>query len=221
MSARKSDSALSRAESGGQRSPRRALPMRPSAASSNAESRKSESHALLSPPAARPQAPAISVSPAQNETVQQQFDAKARWTAAVARMSEMMDPETMDDLTAYVYELQSELASNLQLVEAMLTAQDQLGSEAQTQLRQLADVAAERIISAENAQQTWRRRAQKMRNSAESLRCVICLERARNVVLKPCSHLALCSQCTALAVNTATCPLCRVPSTGVDVVFIP
>lgn len=153
--------------------------------------------------------------------MEEQFDAKARWTAAVARMSEMMDPETMDDLTAYVYELQSELASNLQLVEAMLTAQDQLGSDAQAQLRQLADVAAERIISAENAQQTWRRRAQKMRNSAESLRCVICLERARNVVLKPCSHLALCSQCTALAVNTATCPLCRVPSTGVDVVFIP
>lgn len=147
--------------------------------------------------------------------------AKERWSDAVARVSELLDDATMDDLTEYVYELQSELESNVQLIESMLTAQEQLGSEAQAQLRQLADVAAERIISAESAQQTWRRRAHRMRSSAEALKCVICLERARNVVLKPCSHLALCSQCTAQAVNTATCPLCRVASTGVDIVFIP
>lgn len=182
------------------------------AAAAAAESRASPAAHVLPVP------PSISVSAAKRE---EQFDAKSRWNSAVARVSEVLKAELVDDLTSYVYELQSELAANVQLIESMLTAQEQLGSEAQAQLRQLADVAAARILTAESAQQTWRRRAHKMRNSAEALKCVICLERARNVVLKPCSHLALCSECTAQAVNTATCPMCRVASTGIDIVFIP
>lgn len=159
--------------------------------------------------------------PLRDEDEQQQglYDAKARWTAAVARVGEILNPQLMDDLTAYVYELQSELASNVQLVESMLTAQDQLGSEAQAQLRQLADVAADKILSAEAAQKTWRRRAEKMRSSAEAAKCVVCLERPRVVVMKPCMHLVVCSEC--IVQLDSHCPLCRGESTSADIVFAP
>lgn len=43
--------------------------------------------------------------------------------------------------------------------------------------------------------------------SAPSSECVICLERAREMVFIPCGHRCTCTECCK---NVKTCPMCRV-----------
>lgn len=146
--------------------------------------------------------------------------ARAAFDDAVSKLRPVVSPDILEHLLGYVYELRSELRSATDLIDSMLSAQDQLSVEAKAELQKLAEVAADRIIMTENQVQTWQRRANKMRSSAESLKCAVCLERQRNVVVKPCAHLAMCSECCG-KMRTQACPLCGLPSTSVDIVFIP
>lgn len=45
-------------------------------------------------------------------------------------------------------------------------------------------------------------------NDHESLLCIICVEREKCVVLRPCNHLCLCQECEPRLLHR-TCPICR------------
>lgn len=49
-------------------------------------------------------------------------------------------------------------------------------------------------------------------NISDDILCVVCLNSKRNVVFRPCNHLAVCSTCSEAAATSA-CPLCRAPVT--------
>jgi len=55
--------------------------------------------------------------------------------------------------------------------------------------------------------------------------CVVCLERAPVMALRPCGHKCVCAECLALLTaaapveGTPACPLCRVPVEGSVRVF--
>lgn len=48
--------------------------------------------------------------------------------------------------------------------------------------------------------------------SSDSMRCVICMERERSVMMEPCSHVCMCNQCAETSRSSmSTCPICRGP----------
>eukprot|EP01016_Furgasonia_blochmanni_P047537 TRINITY_DN6995_c0_g1_i4.p1 TRINITY_DN6995_c0_g1~~TRINITY_DN6995_c0_g1_i4.p1 ORF type:complete len:364 (+),score=59.83 TRINITY_DN6995_c0_g1_i4:108-1094(+) len=53
----------------------------------------------------------------------------------------------------------------------------------------------------------------------EDLKCIICMDRARNVILKPCHHLCVCNECWRLTTNKI-CPVCKAGVDGVVDIFI-
>jgi len=53
----------------------------------------------------------------------------------------------------------------------------------------------------------------------ESLDCVICMEAAKNAILKPCRHVCCCVKC-ANNLNPKLCPVCRGPIQKVKGFFI-
>jgi len=44
----------------------------------------------------------------------------------------------------------------------------------------------------------------------EEYKCVVCFERPRNVILKPCMHFSICRVCYE-SLRSKTCPVCKVP----------
>jgi hypothetical protein len=54
-----------------------------------------------------------------------------------------------------------------------------------------------------------------------SLSCVVCFERKRRVVCKPCRHFALCLECARRTWDTSgRCPCCRAELDGFSSVFL-
>lgn len=51
--------------------------------------------------------------------------------------------------------------------------------------------------------------------------CIICLENARNVAIKPCFHIALCESCarTLHGSDEPKCPVCRVLIGGIQKIY--
>ena len=47
-------------------------------------------------------------------------------------------------------------------------------------------------------------------------RCVVCMESPKNIILQPCFHYSLCSECLH---KVDTCPICRDPIDLYNVVF--
>jgi hypothetical protein len=139
---------------------------------------------------------------------------------AVQKLRGVLDAQLLDVIVNYIGELQSSLKSAEQLVATMLEAQEQLSHEAKAELNALASLAAEQILDKDLAVETWRKRATRLRSSVDSLKCVVCMERVRNVVIKPCAHLALCDACCK-RIDASSCPICRAPASGVDIVFTP
>ncbi|XP_005182801.1 uncharacterized protein LOC101897854 [Musca domestica] len=49
-------------------------------------------------------------------------------------------------------------------------------------------------------------------NSDAAINCIVCMERAKNILLLPCKHICLCSNCAEHIMaerETKFCPLCR------------
>ena len=55
-------------------------------------------------------------------------------------------------------------------------------------------------------------------NMKDDYKCVVCLDRPRDIIAKPCLHYSLCGACYA-RLDRKTCPLCKKPITGVIEVF--
>ena len=55
-----------------------------------------------------------------------------------------------------------------------------------------------------------------------NMKCCICQDRVKNILLKPCKHLSLCEQCLdeVLVRRDKVCPLCRKKIEGHDKVFL-
>lgn len=51
----------------------------------------------------------------------------------------------------------------------------------------------------------------------EPVTCITCLENAREVLLSPCGHVCLCSDCV---LQVAICPVCREPIRAIIPAFI-
>jgi len=66
---------------------------------------------------------------------------------------------------------------------------------------QSAIKASKEDIDQEFVMQDWERLKQERA-------CVICLDRAKNIIFLPCAHLAACVECS---VSLASCPICRAP----------
>ncbi|KAI9022630.1 hypothetical protein DFJ74DRAFT_670337 [Hyaloraphidium curvatum] len=47
--------------------------------------------------------------------------------------------------------------------------------------------------------------------------CVICMDRPKNTVVRPCKHLAMCAECAA---TVESCPLCRGRVASVETLFV-
>jgi len=56
-----------------------------------------------------------------------------------------------------------------------------------------------------------------VRNIPEDVRCIVCMESPRNILIQPCNHLCVCSGCSVVLKN---CPLCRGPLTAQIPVFL-
>ena len=58
-------------------------------------------------------------------------------------------------------------------------------------------------------------------SSGNSLPCVVCFERKRRVVCKPCRHFALCVECARRTWDSSgRCPCCRAELDGFSSVFL-
>ncbi|KRX06448.1 hypothetical protein PPERSA_05061 [Pseudocohnilembus persalinus] len=50
----------------------------------------------------------------------------------------------------------------------------------------------------------------------DSMKCIICIDKPRSVILKPCMHTILCQQCCSqLAQQKNICPICKEPIKGI------
>jgi hypothetical protein len=54
-----------------------------------------------------------------------------------------------------------------------------------------------------------------------AIRCVICADKARDVVLEPCFHFVSCKRCIIFMQNDLKCPVCRQKVTRLVEVFYP
>jgi len=57
-----------------------------------------------------------------------------------------------------------------------------------------------------------------VREDKEARECVICLDNAKNVLLQPCMHMAMCNQCFDTKKPTE-CPICRAVVSGGEVYY--
>ncbi|KWX11955.1 Protein 21.1 [Giardia duodenalis assemblage B] len=55
-----------------------------------------------------------------------------------------------------------------------------------------------------------------LNDDSDSLICCICLDKLRNVILYPCKHVVVCTDC--LETLKDTCPYCRTTITGKDII---
>ena len=109
-------------------------------------------------------------------------------------------------------EARLELCHSQRLTKAVLEQScmvaDSITSNHQEELTRLANLAADEVVRAETMATKWKRRAELYRARADQLKCCVCLERAREVVLQPCSHFVLCGTCCE-QMDSSKCPLCR------------
>lgn len=53
--------------------------------------------------------------------------------------------------------------------------------------------------------------------------CVVCCEKSRRILLRPCNHVCMCAACARRLYETRrleVCPVCRASVSGVELVFI-
>lgn len=62
------------------------------------------------------------------------------------------------------------------------------------------------------------KKLEKFRN-CEKMSCVICYIEVRNIILKPCKHLAICSICLKNIINSKVCPICKDPFNSFTEIF--
>lgn len=146
---------------------------------------------------------------------------RAAFAARMESLATVLHPSLLSDIQAHVAALEAALATSATLVEAVLASGDKVSEEQRTELERFANVAADRIVREESATLRWKARASRLRQRSESQKCVVCLDRPRNVVLLPCSHLALCNECCARMSDSTDCPVCRAAVAQIHVVHVP
>ena len=127
----------------------------------------------------------------------------------------------VDRLSELVLALQSEANNAATLLRTILHHNDEQRERQRDELEQLASEAADWILREERRAEAWERRARTVRKRVEQSLCVVCLERHRNVVLRPCFHLALCETCCRAMADDQRCPICRTVCEQVDVIMMP
>lgn len=64
--------------------------------------------------------------------------------------------------------------------------------------------------------------AERRKDDQEANKCLICIERERNVVVQPCNHLVMCKECSQRNYENADkCPICRETIVNVITIFRP
>ena len=53
----------------------------------------------------------------------------------------------------------------------------------------------------------------------DDFKCIICMEKPKNIILKPCMHMAMCRECLK-RLQTGVCPICKETITDVVKIFI-
>ena len=84
--------------------------------------------------------------------------------------------------------------------------------------RDEAEARAQQERTAREAAEAEARAARERTDSAPSGLCVVCLDKPRTIVLRPCNHMCLCEDCAELC---PTCPIDRTPVTARDRIFQP
>ena len=59
---------------------------------------------------------------------------------------------------------------------------------------------------------------QTLKANKSIVKCVVCLERVREIVFKPCSHMVICERCL-YNLKELKCPMCRKPVDDIILVF--
>jgi len=58
------------------------------------------------------------------------------------------------------------------------------------------------------------------KNTVREIRCLMCLENDKCVVLFPCGHICYCLECTRETNEGSTCPMCKVKIRNACRVFL-
>ena len=53
----------------------------------------------------------------------------------------------------------------------------------------------------------------------DDFKCIICLDKPKNIILKPCMHMAMCRECLK-RLQTGVCPICKETIQDVVKIFI-
>ena len=89
----------------------------------------------------------------------------------------------------------------------------------------ITNVLKKKILNmAENNKNFFKNLKIKLKNTElknNEIKCTICYEKNRNVILYPCRHLVLCQNCseTIKIYNDSKCPLCRTKFNYYEKVF--
>lgn len=137
------------------------------------------------------------------------------------QVAECVRSAVLRAVTLREHELDEEMSLLRSLLQDAMDGQEELARNHEARLLELADLAAHLVVAEQRRASRWEKRALRLRNRSESSVCVVCLERRRRVVILPCWHLVLCTECCGQMANNAKCPICRQNAEDVQVVYMP
>jgi C4-dicarboxylate-specific signal transduction histidine kinase len=141
--------------------------------------------------------------------------------AAVDLMEQLTRERTAEKMARERAEKQAQTAQEKKS-EALRTldqALDQTHHQVAQARREAAASEASKMaeLSAANAATVAATKAARSQ-AIDSCLCVVCLEEEKSILLQPCGHYCLCSQCS-VSQKWLTCPVCRAVVTGKQRVF--
>jgi rubrerythrin len=116
--------------------------------------------------------------------------------------------EDINSFTTYISSLEAEIDQLRSLVNVERQRRDE-------DIQKMANLAASHLVPMERKLQRSEKRQtklmQKVEQQREFLSCIVCFCKRRDVVLMPCNHLAICSDCATqiLRQPNRSCPICR------------
>ncbi|CAG9322425.1 unnamed protein product [Blepharisma stoltei] len=114
-----------------------------------------------------------------------------------------------------IAKLDSEIQELKSKAKSMSCEEEQLNELSITEIFELEKNLIDNLIKIQSIKED--KLQKKLREKNEGPLCVICREKGINIILKPCKHACLCSDCS---LNVLNCPMCRANIAIKEKIFI-